>query len=243
MPFENDQPDSPGRLTNHVGHSDHSDAWVKWFYAEGPGRNISHLIAVERVGPSHTPESLGEQSRPGEPPHAQFDAEVPAASRNVCHNMRGRSINAHTAKTHLLFEAAGLQQRPVSTIGMGDGGNEIGMGSVAWEEIRTALGDDRDGWEVGGRIACRIATDFTLVAGVSNWAAYALAHAVCRLRGQADALGWSDPLAQQRLIESLVDEAGAVDGLTGRREATIDGLAMDDYLKIFSDIARLAAMG
>ena len=237
MPFENDRPDSPGRETNHVEHSDQSDTWVKWFYDEGPGRNISHLIAIERVGPSHTPQTMAAQSRVGEAPHTRFDKEVPAATHNVCHNMRGEEINAHTAKTHRLFEAAGQQKRPISTIGIGDGGNEIGLGSVPWEQIREAVGG-----EVGGRIACRIATDFTLLAGVSNWAAYALAHAVCRLRGQADAIDWSDPRTQQQLIETLVAEAGAVDGVTGRREATVDGLAMDEYLRIFSDIARVAAM-
>ena len=243
MPFENDQPESPARQTNHAEHNAHSDAWVKWFCDEGPGRDISHLIAVERVGPSHTPQTLAAQPRRGESPHARFDEEVPASSYNLCHNMRGESINAQTAKTHRLFEAAGHQQRPVTTIGIGDGGNEIGMGSVAWEEIRVAVGDKVGGWEIGGRIACRIATDFTLLADVSNWAAYALAQAVCRLRGKSDALAWSNPQTQQQLIETLVAEAGAVDGVTGRHEATVDGLTMDEYLQVFSDIARLAAMG
>jgi hypothetical protein len=110
------------------------------------------------------------------------------------------------------------------------------MGSFPWEEIRAAVGN-----EVGGRIACRIATDFALVAGVSNWAAYALAHAVGRLRGSADALDGSDSQSQARLIETLVTQAGAVDGVTGRREATVDGLALDEYLRTFSDIARVAA--
>jgi len=247
MPFENDQPASSARQTNHSEHSARSDAWVEWFYDEGPGRSISHLIAIERVGPSHTPQTLAAQSRDVAAPRAQFDDEVPAASHNVCHNMRGDSINAHTAKTHLLFEAAGHQTRPVSTIGIGDGGNEIGLGSVPWEQIREALGrkigeGEVGGGEVGGRIACRIATDFTLLAGVSNWAAYALAQAVCRLRGKSDALRWSDPQTQQQLIETLVAEAGAVDGVTRRSDVTVDGLAMDEYLRVFSDIARVAAM-
>ncbi|MCH8044180.1 MAG: DUF4392 domain-containing protein [Planctomycetes bacterium] len=247
MPFENDQPASSARQTNHTEHSARSDAWVEWFYDEGPGRSVSHVIAIERVGPSHTPQTLAAQSRDGAAPRAQFEDEVPAASHNVCHNMRGDSINAHTAKTHRLFEAAGHQTRPLSTIGIGDGGNEIGLGSVPWEQIRAALGrkigeGEVGGGEVGGRIACRIATDFTLLAGVSNWAAYALAQAVCRLRGKPDALRWSDAQTQQQLIETLVAEAGAVDGVTRRSDVTVDGLAMDEYLRVFSDIARVAAM-
>ena len=185
---------------------------------------------------------MAAQNRSGKPPRAQFDAEVPAESHNVCHNMRGEEINAHTAKTHRLFEAAGHQTRPLSTIGIGDGGNEIGLGSVPWEQIRAALGRKIGEGEVGGRIACRIATDFTLLAGVSNWAAYALAQAVCRLRGKSDALRWSDAQTQHQLIKTLVAEAGAVDGVTRRRDVTVDGLAMDEYLRVFSDIARVAAM-
>ena len=58
----------------------------------------------------------------------------------------------------------------VTTIGIGDGGNEIGMGSIPWEILRSAI-------TVGpaALVPCRTATDFTLLAGVSDRAGDALA--------------------------------------------------------------------
>jgi hypothetical protein len=78
-------------------------------------------------------------------------------------------------------------------------------------------------------IAARVATDYTMIAGVSNWGAYALALATTVLRDRVE-LGrdWNSA-AQRRLIESLVRDAGAVDGLTRRREPTVDGLPLDVY--------------
>src|SRR5205807_1527308 len=62
------------------------------------------------------------------------------------------------------------------TIGVGDGGNEIGMGKIPWDVIRRNVPN-------GGLIACRVPTDYLIVAGVSNWGAYALAAGVALLRG------------------------------------------------------------
>src|SRR5262249_42533259 len=49
--------------------------------------DLSHLIAIERVGPSHTIESLAAQPRAGTPPLDQFAAKVPPEHRDHCHNM------------------------------------------------------------------------------------------------------------------------------------------------------------
>lgn len=187
----------------------------------------SHMIAIERPGPSHTLESLAAQTRIGPVPRERFLAEVAPEDRDACHNMRGQSIDAYIAKTHHLFERIGARNPATTTIGIGDGGNEIGMGRFPWEQIVEAIGD-----RSAGRIACRIATDFTLTAGVSNWAAYALALAVTRLRAaEASELGrdWH-AAGQRRLIEAIVCQTSAVDGVTLRREPTVDGLELDAYL-------------
>jgi hypothetical protein len=192
------------------------------------------LIAIERPGPSHTLESLAAQRRAAPPPIAQFTDSVPAAERDVCHNMRGESIDAWTAKTHRLFEAIAAAGLPIATIGLGDGGNEIGMGQYQWEVLVDAMGSN-----VAGRIVSRIATDFTIIGGVSDWAAYGLALAVARLCG-ATGLGrrW-DSRGQRELVERLVAQTRAVDGLTLRREATVDGLPLDIYLRPLEEMRKL----
>jgi hypothetical protein len=148
--------------------------------------------------------------------------------------MRGESINALTAKTHLLFEAVGNAGRAITTIGLGDGGNEIGMGQFDFETMVEAIGPGS-----APRIISRIATDFTIIAGVSDWAAYALALAVGRLC-DAPELGrdWDAP-RQRALIEQMVLRTQAVDGLTLRREPTVDGLPLDVYLRPLEAMRKL----
>jgi hypothetical protein len=181
---------------------------------------------------------LARQTRVGPPPQADFEREVPPESRNVCHNMRGMNIDAQTAQTHRLFELAAEQPHKITTVGMADGGNELGMGSFPWEVLQQAIA-----FGPGGRIACRIAADYTLIAGVSNWAAYALAASCAALRDRRDLLaGWNIE-SQRALIETLVHQAGAVDGVTRLRQATVDGLPLETYLQALRGILELVERG
>jgi len=203
-----------------------ADRWVADFLASRPASGLTHLLAIERPGPSHTLESLSAQTTPGAAPTDRFAALVSPEHRGIAHNMRGESIQQHAAPVDRLFDWIASKHLPITTIGIGDGGNEIGMGSYAWETLTDAVGT-----EPAARIVCRTSTDYTLIAGVSNWAGYALALAVARLRDATD-LGRSWNAAGQRtLIEGLVRETPAVDGLTRRREATVDGLPLDEYLR------------
>ena len=140
--------DSPG--------TPHADAWVETFLESAPGTRLSHLIAVERVGPSHTLASLHAQRRTGPIPREHFERLVPGEHRDVSHNMRGLPLDHFTGRIHRLFELVTARRPSVTTIGIGDGGNEIGLGTIPWETLCKAI-------TVGPaeRVACRIATDFT----------------------------------------------------------------------------------
>ncbi len=238
FPSEEGSPNSTVRARNDRLADVRTESWVDEFLATGRGQHLSHLIAIERAGPSHTLESIAAQPRSGPAPSERFATEVPAAHRDVCHSMRGDSINGYTAKTHRLFECVGERKMPITTIGIGDGGNEIGMGVFAWELIVEAIGRGP-----ASRIACRIATDFTLLAGVSNWAAYALALATVRLR-EANNLGRGWDARQERaLIEAIVRQTEAVDGVTLRHEPTVDGLELDVCLAPLVEMRKLLRYG
>jgi D-glutamate cyclase len=209
-------------------------SWLDPFFHSSSGRRLTHLIAIERVGPSHTIESLTAQHPTTPWPLDSFLAEVPEGHRDVCHNMRGINIDDYTAPVHRLFEAAEINDRGIKTIGIGDGGNEIGLGTILWGRLRIALNSEQ-----AGRIICRIPTDYLILAGVSNWGAYALACAVTCLRGRSDLIDEWDEESERELIEALVRN-GAIDGLTGRREPTIDGLSLDGYLDVLKQIRTTA---
>ena len=83
----------------------------------------------------------------------------------------------------------------------------------------------------GDLIHCRVATDHLIVAGVSNWGAYALAAGIYVLRGVKPAPDLFDPDREREILEVMVQEGPLVDGVTGKQTATVDGLSWDEYTK------------
>jgi len=145
-------------------------------------------------------------------------------------NMRGTDMSAHAASLEQLFEAG-----PWRTIAIGDGGNEIGMGGVPRPLITQHV-------PLGDQIGCVVPTDFLIVAGVSHWGAYALLAALAVLRPD-----WSgairatmDPRLDRSVVEAMVRDGPAVDGVTLRREATIDGLEMDVHRAVMETVRAIA---
>lgn len=227
-------------------------AELREFAADAGGVEVSHLIAVERVGPSHTAASIGEQfEKRGRSSFSKgddvdgndvqekelrplfvdlFRADVPETAWDRCHNMRGDAIDAHTAPLHRLFEE--FPHRV--SIGVGDGGNEIGMGSIPWNELRRRLPGEH-----APRVPCRVRTDATVVAGVSNWGAQALAASVAVLRDRVDVLKAWDCDQQEAMLHHVLRNGPAVDGLTGRREPTVDGLPFLTYIQPWAGMRRL----
>lgn len=208
-----------------------TDPWIEDFL-RGAGAGMTHLVAIERCGPSHTLDSLAAQGGTAET-LAEFERTVPPEHRDACHNMRGIDVTAFTAKTHRLVERCAATGSVVS-IGVGDGGNEIGMGRIPWARLRAAIHFGPAEW-----IACRVPTDHLLVCGVSNWGGYALALAVAQLKNQVDKLRHADVESERAVIEQIVRETGAVDGVTRMREATVDGLPLETYLQVLAGFRRV----
>jgi hypothetical protein len=116
---------------------------------------------------------------------------------------------------------AGTRQ---TTIGIGDGGNEMGMGKIPHETIVKNIPN-------GDLIHCRVPTDHLIVAGVSNWGAYALVAGINVLRQvHPPAVGF-DLDEERRILEVMVREGPLVDGVTGKQTATVDGLTWDEYVR------------
>jgi len=161
-----------------------------------------------------------------------FEKEVPPPDRNRCHSMRGVDITKETSPAHLLFENASRLDPAVKTIGVGDGGNEIGMGKIAWDVIRRNI-------KLGGRIACRVATDYLIVAGVSNWGAYGLATGVRLLRNAPHVPDLYDVERDRQLLQVMIDFGPLVDGVTGTRTATVDGLPFERYGEVLKKMGTL----
>jgi hypothetical protein len=166
---------------------------------------LTHLIALERVGPSHHDDH--------------------------CYSMRGRDVTSHTSPAHLLFEDA-AHSPSKTTIGIGDGGNEIGMGKIPREVIERNI-------PRGDLIACRVPADHLIVTGVSNWGSYGLAAGVRLLRGAPHDPALFDPRREEELLQLMVEKGPLVDGMSGQPTATVDGLPFDRYARVLEEIGRL----
>jgi hypothetical protein len=127
------------------------------------------------------------------------------------YNARGDSVAAINAPLDALF----LRRRPGTvTIGVGDGGNEIGMGRVRARVVRDVPN--------GAKIASVVRTDHLIVAGTSNWGAWGVAAHLARATGRALL---HTPREEARLTRAMV-RAGAVDGLTGAARPSVDNLPL-----------------
>jgi hypothetical protein len=133
------------------------------------------------------------------------------------YSMRGVDLTEWTAP---LDERFLVRRDGATTVGVGDGGNEIGMGRVR-ERVCESI-------PFGDRIGSVVATDRLIVAGVSNWGAWALAAGMGLLRGVPSL---PTPAEAFDDLKALV-AAGAVDGVTGRREPTVDGLPWPVHAEI-----------
>ena len=199
---------------------------------ERDGQPVSHRIALERVGPNYTLDKLRDRPTASSADVAAFVASVPEHNRDRCFTMRGRNVTEAMSPAHLLFESDGPETSSCVTIGIGDGGNEIGMGKIAWDTIRRNIPN-------GELVACRVATDHLIVAGVSNWGAYALAAGVALLRGVELPEELFDPDRERTILQKMVEAGPLVDGVTGRQTATVDGLSWDDYIRPLVEIGKI----
>lgn len=136
------------------------------------------------------------------------------------YNMRGREIGDALAKFDLFFERCDCP-----TIGVGDGGNEIGMGNIVAELSQLPIQPSVT--------RC----DELVIATVSNWGVYGIIAAMSRALGQ-DLFALFEPV---EILRHLVDR-GAVDGTTGFAECSEDGFPLAVGLSIIEQLRDLLSV-
>ena len=140
-------------------------------------------------------------------------------------NALGQDYSEGREKLDYIVELA--QSENIPTIGIGDGGNEIGMGAIK-EAVATYVPH-------GNVLCAETATDVLIPAGVSNWGCYAVAAALAILR-KSPTLAHT-PEAERRLLD-LAPSAGLVDGMSGMLEATADGKHPDVHASVVELLAQ-----
>ena len=133
------------------------------------------------------------------------------------YNMRKVDVSDHTAKVDYLF-----QEFP-NSIGIGDGGNEIGLGNLVKEIQMEAL----------PIYPCITKVQQLVIATVSNWAAYGIVAYLSR-KQQADYMKF---VTVREILEQLIAQ-GVVDGVTREPTLSVDGFPLETLEDI---VAKLCA--
>ena len=123
----------------------------------------------------------------------------------------------------------------IPTIGIGDGGNEIGMGVIKDTLKECIPYGKKCQCPCGAGIAPETETDVLISATVSNWGAYGLIAALSVLK-EENLL--HDGQIEEEMLRNLIS-AGFVDGMSGRTGYTVDGLPLTTHtslLRILNDI-------
>ena len=134
-------------------------------------------------------------------------------------NMRNLSITEYTAQIDRLFDLHN------TTIGIGDGGNEIGMGNVYKAVEKSAqLVEDPAITKVSELV----------ISSVSNWGGYGL---LAQL-SQATGINLLPNIVDEKdMIEGMVN-LGAVDGVTGKSVYQVDGFELNQNAIILDNLAK-----
>lgn len=183
-----------------------------------PCNNIS-LISFPMEHPEETARAIFNKHRFD---HLIFIERVGPAEDGHYYNARGNPMTAYTAKMDFLAKEA--VRRNVRTTGIGDGGNEIGMGKV-FERVRADI-------PFGERIACTLKTDHLLACGTSNWGAWALLAGLSILENE-NLL--PDKSFEAKLLNNIVS-AGAVDAVTKKRALSVDGFPLERHFELLDQL-------
>jgi hypothetical protein len=153
-------------------------------------------------------------------PVAMISIERPGhAADGRCYNMAHQDVSDWAAKVGVLFDVADCP-----TIGIGDGGNEIGMGNVLEALAGLSIRP------------CVVRVTHLIAATTSNWGTYGLMACLSHLSGLP-------------LLEAVDEEAAfdfflnrrAVDGRTLRREKTVDGHPLERTEAILGQLRAVVA--
>ncbi|MCR5175485.1 MAG: DUF4392 domain-containing protein [Anaerovibrio sp.] len=141
------------------------------------------------------------------------------------HNMGGAVIDDMLADTTCIIDEA--RKRGVVTISVGDGGNEIGMGSLR-KTIEAKVPH-------GVEICASECAEISVVSGVSNWWGWGIS-ALLSLKHGIDLM--TDESMEMKVIKAVV-KAGSVDGCTKANDITVDNLSMKVHMDILNKVRHI----
>jgi len=202
----------------------------------GSARNGPHRAIIEGFPVNHTgAREAALRILDYYQPSALIGIERPGWNKNrIHHSGGGFDISEFTAKIDYLFEEA--KTRGILTIGIGDLGNEIGMGYIL-DSIRENVPHGAVcQCPCGGGIAATFEPDLGIFANISNWGAYGVEACLAAILSEPEVL--HDGLTERRMIEESV-RGGAIDPVSGMSRPYVDGTSIEINVQIIDLLASI----
>jgi len=138
--------------------------------------------------------------------------------KKVYHNMAGLNISDVVGKTDYLFELG--RRHGVVTVAVGDGGNELGFGTISKVVEKYVPYGSKCQCKCNGGIATTTAADSLVIARTSNWGGYGIAGCIYLLKR------WNYTHDGKKELKMLrqINDAGGIDSVTKKAEPSVDGL-------------------
>ncbi|MBW2031049.1 MAG: DUF4392 domain-containing protein [Deltaproteobacteria bacterium] len=158
--------------------------------------------------------------------------------KGIIHTSRGDDTTGPMAKIDILVRKA--REREILTIGIGDGGNEIGMGVIA-EDLRQWLPFGKKcKCPCGGGIVPVTETDFLVPTAVSNWGAYGISTMLAILEENREIFHSAE--VERQILRTCAD-AGFIDGGSGYVNGGVDSLPIHVHMSLVDLLGAFAEKG
>ena len=146
-------------------------------------------------------------------------------SVGVIHNMQGCDTSSSQAKLDYIFLAA--RKRNIALLGIGDGGNEIGMANIATAIKEYVPYAELCNCPCSSGLVPATPVDVLVAAAVSNWGAYALAALLALALGNVHVANNAE--CEARVLNAAA-EAGFHDTISGSVAPGADGCAAETHI-------------
>lgn len=144
-------------------------------------------------------------------PTAFITIEKPApCPRGRYHTGIGLDVSDVVGKIDFIVDEA--NRRGILTIGIGDGGNEVGMGRIL-DTIKEVV-------PTGNIIGTPLCTEVLVVATIANWGAYGVEACLAAALHMPEAM---HTVADERRVTETAARCGLIDPVTGLANGWVDG--------------------
>jgi hypothetical protein len=159
--------------------------------------------------------------------------------KGVFHTITGVEIpsDGQAHAYHLMEEA---DRRGILTIGIGDGGNELGYGLIVDDVREIQDYGKRCQCPCGSGVATMVSADVLVSAAVSNWGAYGVGACLAYMLEDTEIL--QDAHTEYRMLEACAT-AGALDGVYGNQILAVDGIDWRTQQSLITMLHSIVANG